>query len=335
MTQNDINNPHDKFFKAAFSIYSVAVACLKQFLPKDLLAKLNLDALEIDNNSYIKDELAEYFADIVWRCPYKHGDETLEIAFLFEHKSYKPSHPHFQLSDYLMEAYKSQVGQGRETLTPILPIVLYHGQAEWVKKPFESYFGKHLAPEVLPFLPRFDYVLINLADFSDEILSALEFVLLKKVLLLFKHYQDKEYLEVNYMKLIFDELGGIRHFEAFRYVETSGRYIATLMKITRVQFKEKVKTSAHNLKSEAMTFIDEFIEEGKEIGKEIGKDEQKHEFTVKLLNNTDWSFEKIADFTDTTVEYVQAIFDELSIEKLESDLDNSGQNETEQPPQSE
>ena len=97
---SELNNPHDKFFKGAFSMLAVTKPLLMQFLPKDLIDKFDLDSLEIDPNSYINDELKETFSDLVWSCRLKDGQQQRKIAFLLEHKSYKPAYPHFQINDF-------------------------------------------------------------------------------------------------------------------------------------------------------------------------------------------------------------------------------------------
>ena len=189
---NELNNPHDKFFKRALAIVAIARPMLENFLPKDLLDKLNLDTLEIDPNSYINDELKETFSDIVWACRIKNSNKKRKIAFLFEHKSYKPDYPHFQLIDYQRNSWRIQINEGQMPV-PILPIVFYHGVEKWVVKPFESYFGE-VEAEMLQFLPSFNYILINLQDYTEKQIRSINDILLQKTLLGFKFYKDKNYL---------------------------------------------------------------------------------------------------------------------------------------------
>ena len=107
--QKEINNPHDKFFKAVFGITSVVKPFLNQFVPKNVLDKLDFETLELESTSYLTDELSEFYADLVWRCQFKNSSRKVEIAFLFEHKSFKPSHPHFQLIDYKSNSWKQKL----------------------------------------------------------------------------------------------------------------------------------------------------------------------------------------------------------------------------------
>ena len=94
---NEINNENDKFFKGMMSLQIVVKDYIQQFVPKNILDKLDLDTLELDSNSYITDELSEFFSDMVWQCRYKKSGRRAKVSFLHEHKSYKPKYPHFQL----------------------------------------------------------------------------------------------------------------------------------------------------------------------------------------------------------------------------------------------
>jgi predicted transposase/invertase (TIGR01784 family) len=172
LPNNELNNANDKYFKGMMSLVGVVRAFAEQFLPRDVQDKLDLDTLEFDNTSYITDELSEFFADMVWKCQYKNGHQFAKISFLLEHKSYKPTHPHFQLLDYIRGAWRLQAGENKRP-TVIVPIVLYHGKEPWEYEPLDSYFGV-VEPELMRFLPSFDYILVNLQKYSDKVIKAFE-----------------------------------------------------------------------------------------------------------------------------------------------------------------
>ena len=60
---------------------------VREVFPNTLLAKPNLDTFTLTINSYVDPSQEEYFADIVYTCRYE-GEKPVEIAILFEHKSY-------------------------------------------------------------------------------------------------------------------------------------------------------------------------------------------------------------------------------------------------------
>ena len=308
---NDLNNPHDKFFKAAFSILSLAKSLILQFLPQDLLDKFDLETLEIDPNSYIDDELKETFSDLVWSCCLKENQQQRKIAFLFEHKSYKPTYPHFQINDYQRNSWKTQIAANKTPIA-ILPIVFYHGRDKWVVETFDKYFGE-VEAEMLRFLPCFDYVLINLQDYSDEYIKQIQSIFLQKTLLAFKHYFDKRYLELHILELLFNGYDNPKKEQTLSFFSIFIVYLSTVSGISRQQIIEKVNYSNNNLKPKAMSIIEEFIQEGKEIGKEIGEQigvyNEKKRMTI-FLYRKQMMFESIAEYVDLPIEEVKKIIAE-------------------------
>ncbi len=80
--KNKIDKPHDHFFRATFSKKLVAKEFLLNFLPKEIVSKLNLPTLELDNGTYIDDKLAENISDLVYTCEWQ-GKENIQVAINF------------------------------------------------------------------------------------------------------------------------------------------------------------------------------------------------------------------------------------------------------------
>ncbi len=57
----EIYNPHDKFFKETFSIRENVIDFLEGIFSEEIVKKLDLSTLSLDNNSYIDEELKEHF----------------------------------------------------------------------------------------------------------------------------------------------------------------------------------------------------------------------------------------------------------------------------------
>ena len=299
-TGNDLNNPNDKFFKAVFSIADIAKSFLEEFLPKDLLDKFDLKTLVIDPNSYITNELKEYFSDLVWSCRFKESNEERKVAFLLEHKSYRPAHPHFQLNDYQRSSWKMQIAAEQKPV-PIIPIVFYHGKEEWIYESFDSYFGT-VEPEMLRFLPCFDYILVNLQNFSDERIKQLRSVFLQKAFLSFKHYWDKNYLQLHIVELLFTGYDSIKKEQTTSFIRIMGVYLTAISGVSRKEVIEQAKKSKNNLKPEAMSIIEEFVNEGIEKGIEKGI-----EIAIIRLHIKGVSAENIADYMDYPLSDVKQI----------------------------
>ncbi|MBK8703315.1 MAG: Rpn family recombination-promoting nuclease/putative transposase [Saprospiraceae bacterium] len=129
--RQDIHQPHDKFFKEALSRLDIARDYIINFLPTNIRDKLHLGSLELSKDSYLTKELHKSFSDLVYKCTYGQGKQTISIALLFEHKSRPDRYIRLQLLRYMLNMWEAQ-RNNKIPLTPILPIVFYHGQQPWI-----------------------------------------------------------------------------------------------------------------------------------------------------------------------------------------------------------
>jgi predicted transposase/invertase (TIGR01784 family) len=169
MDKNLINS-HDRFFKKLFSRKEEVGEFVAKTFPPELVQKLDLTTLELDKTEYVDNNLKTSFSDIVYNC--KYGQDTqVKLSLLFEHKSYPESYPHFQLLGYMLKIWESQIKQ-KQNLTPIIPIIFYHGEKKWGKKAFNDYFTG-LDETLQKFIPSFDYQIIDTSNYTDEQLQKL------------------------------------------------------------------------------------------------------------------------------------------------------------------
>ncbi len=186
-----LDNLHDRFFKETFSRRRVVAALIDELLPSDLRQRLRPDTLELSNASFVDEDLGEHWADLVYECEYEAG-QTVRVALLLEHKSYRPERPHFQLLRYLMNAWQADLKQKRPPRL-VIPIVIYHGTATWTYAPLSSYFeGIGIDDTLRAYLPEFQYELLDVSRFSDEQILQLRdgFLALSAFLLKYSRIQD-------------------------------------------------------------------------------------------------------------------------------------------------
>ena len=220
---NQPNTPHDRLFKATFSIKSEAVLFVQHFLPKDISMFLDLESMQLQNASYTDKKLKNHFSDIIYSCKWYDSDKSVWLTLLFEHKSNPEKYPELQLLRYMLEGYESQLKQNNE-LSLILPIVLYHGKGKFNTKPFFEYLElPH--PRLGVFVPNFEFIMADLYRYTDEQLLAIGMSFLTSSLLLFKHKRDKEFVLNNYREIfIFVENYKSRQ-ETERFLETLILYV--------------------------------------------------------------------------------------------------------------
>lgn len=159
------DKPHDRFFKQTFSRTDITSDFLQAYLPETIRAKLDLSSLRRETDSYTDEQLSEHFADLIFSATF--DGQPVQVTLLLEHKSYPVKHPHFQLNRCMLNVWERQLKE-KVPLTPILPIVIYHGSNRWSKRPLSAYFPG-LVIESNPYLPVFDYVLIDLGTIEEKL----------------------------------------------------------------------------------------------------------------------------------------------------------------------
>jgi predicted transposase/invertase (TIGR01784 family) len=308
-----IKNPHDKLFKQTFSLVSQVTVFLEEFLPKDLLNRLNLKTLEIENVSFITGKLQEYFSDIIYSCHFKTGKKA-RIIFLLEHKSYADANLSLQLLRYLTEAYDSQLNKQEYNKIDVhIPIVIYHGEEKWKKKTLidlfnlpDSSFGA--------FVPTFDYLVVDLRTVTDNYLDRLERgYLIYGAFLLFKHKNDKQYFLQNFQKVFIFEKHKISEYDRKLFAESLINYINAIFKFSKKEvmtFQEMIEEAIEDQAYLPGSMIDQVITAQRRLKEAKGK--------ITLLNSIDvllslfrnvptWSDIKCAEISKATVKNTKAL----------------------------
>lgn len=265
----EITNPHDKFFKETFSVQGNVIDFLQGTLPKEILEKLDLSALAIDNNTYIDEELKEHFSDMVYSCVCK--NTKLKIALLFEHKSYPITYPHLQLLKYLLKIWETNVKQG-VGLMPVIPVILYHGKETWqVRMLTECFEG--IDEVFFRFIPEFEYLLTDLSRYTNEEIKNKAFhkASLEIALLLMRNILNEVELERNLSG--FFEIGKqyFEEEEGLRFLESVVRYLYNTTEIEAGKVVNTVKQLSEKGGGFVMTTAMKLIEKGKAEGRIEGK----------------------------------------------------------------
>jgi predicted transposase/invertase (TIGR01784 family) len=265
--------PHDEFFKASFGRKDVAVEYLQSMLPTELCQDLDLEQLERVNGSFVSSALQEYFSDVVYQCPLKSTAFKINPCFILEHKSKPESRPHLQLLRYMLDSWTEQLNQGHKQLTPIVPIVVYHGKQGWRKRKMRAYFGKKLPPSLLPYLPEFDYIFTNVRDLSNLQILELCHGLLINAFLMLKHIWEPEYIMEN-PQLVFINLNEPNNQQDFIVIMLA--YLLKNTEISREKVQNFVQTLPKALNPSVMSAYDLIIEEAVGEYKEMLEKERQH-----------------------------------------------------------
>ncbi|MBW1650417.1 MAG: Rpn family recombination-promoting nuclease/putative transposase [Deltaproteobacteria bacterium] len=262
----DIKNSHDKLFKETLSDISNARDYFRHYLPANILNIINLDTLEIRKDSFIDEELKEFFSDMLYSVQF--GKKAGYIYLLLEHKSFFDKDTPLKLLEYMVKIWKLHISQHKLPLPVIVPLVLYHGKDKWnIGNRFSELIDKYPA-RLKEYMPDFSYSLFDLSKWTDaEIKGG---VVLQAMLLLFKYIFDKKFLDkLPDIAILFGDIiekeRGLEAMEAlFRYI--SGNVEKSVEELNKVLFQSLPKGKEDII----MTLADQLRNEGMQQGMQQG-----------------------------------------------------------------
>ncbi|MEA3496553.1 MAG: Rpn family recombination-promoting nuclease/putative transposase [Bacteroidota bacterium] len=287
---NKIINTHDSFFKSLFSNKNGVKEFVSKTINPNIVENLDLNTLKIDNTEYLDNHLNSSFSDLVYNC--KYGKTDIKISLLFEHKSQPEKFPHFQLLGYMLQIWKLQIKQNEE-LTPVIPIIFYHGKKKWDNKGFENYFGQ-LDNEIQNFIPKFNYELIDTSTYSDnELKEHFDSIELQVGLLIMKNIFDEHKMleKIGLLSKQINEL--LQTEEGKHFFDSISVYMLNATKITSDKYKEIMENISTQAKQQFVSTAQKLRFEG--IKK--GIDQEKKEIAIKMISKG-YSNKTIIELTD-------------------------------------
>lgn len=117
--------------------------------------------------TYVNKELRRSVADLVYSCQRKDGRGSVEISLLLEHKSKPDRFTPVQIGGYLYSGYQQQIEDGRKQLSPIIPILFYHGKEQWTYRTLDDLFVD-LDEDLVGYIPKYDYIYHDLERLPEE-----------------------------------------------------------------------------------------------------------------------------------------------------------------------
>jgi len=194
MDDSKLPTPHNNFFHYALSHAKAAGDLIQTHLPASLVQLLDLNSLELQKDSFIDEDLRQSFSDLLYSV--RLGEPTGEpiegqIYLLFEHKSHSDPMTCFQLLRYIVRIWEQRLRNG-QSLCPVFPLVIYHGQKEWsASRSLEELIGG--PREVFEYGVRMSYPVLDIARIPDESLATDPF--LQSVLGLLKYSRRRDFEE--------------------------------------------------------------------------------------------------------------------------------------------
>ncbi|ETR73310.1 MAG: transposase YhgA family protein [Candidatus Magnetoglobus multicellularis str. Araruama] len=297
---NTIVNPHAMFFENVFSRLDIAADFIKNYLPSHIVNNLDLSTVQLERKSFINNQLKGSQSDLLYKIK-TIDNKLLFIYILLEHKSYIDRWVLFQLLGYIVQigdrerminkvkrkrkreenkANNRPENEGIETeyLTPVIPIIVYHGPEHWECSKYlsELYKGNDLYKE---FLPDFNFLVINLKNYDESQIKGI--VYLQVALLVMKYFFSDELFNKlpDILSLLADL---VQQKSTIDFLSIVLEYIGTNQRCDEDFLKESLDKAFENKGEEIMhtladklvnkySLADKWIDKGKREGKKEGK----------------------------------------------------------------
>ena len=312
--------PHDSFFKDVFGPGKGHLASLIPLLDTSLASRIDISSIKYIPGESIDEDLShstrtDLTASFLLSRAKVGGGEA-RIAFIFEHKSFRPQHIHISLLSLVSALLSRDLREGGSP-RPVIPVLLYHGRTPWKgQRRFSS--ALKISPELVPLLPDFELTIIDLSRFSDETLR--ERIVHPEPLVsltVMKHIFEPPSSVLGHLVRMIKTLSPPRDIMK-RIVNTTLHYISHVNKtqkpkeirtlFTTFLAEEKMPTVLDLLKEEG---IQEGIEKGIEKGVRIGIEKGQDKAITGLLQHSPLSPQQIASFLDVDLSRVLKLADSL------------------------
>lgn len=259
-------NPHDRFFKELFSQLDTATDFIRHYLPEHLVEAIDLTTLEIVKESFVDEELRQYFSDLLLRVKLTNGGEAF-IYILLEHKSSPDDLVALQLLIYLARIWQPNLRDKTKPLPLIFPVVFYHGEESWnVSRSFNALFDFGGLEPLREYAPEFKY---HLCDLSKIEVAKGE-ARLRAGLAVLKYSRSDEL--PSRLREIFETIRQLPEWRVMGYIRTVLKYLVNVKNNLTWEIVElELGTALPEQKGEIMkSLAEEWIEEGEQRGEQKG-----------------------------------------------------------------
>ena len=302
---NTLTKKHDPLSRKFLSDISVAKEFLTVHLAPELLAKCDLDTLQIESGSYIEPDLAVHYSDVVYRVELKEDKGTAFIYNLIEHQSSPDKLMPYRILRYQLAIIQKYLedNEGTELLPVVAALVFYNGSTS----PYPYYLDiadLFADKDIYCNAPLGKFKLVDLTIIDDnELLQHKKLALLE---ILLKHINDRNFAEI--IGIIVQALKvGLSAGIGESLLDGAFSYLMNAKETEEFrQLLNQIDKDIPNLKENVMTYAEELRREGEQRGEQRGEQKAQLEIAKNLLKSgVDRSI--VAEATHLTLEQINKL----------------------------
>lgn len=184
----------DASYKLLFSAPEVVRDLVLGFIPDKWLHSLDYSTLEKVPGSYVTDDLRHRADDVIWRV--KAEGSWVYLYLLIEFQSRVDPWMAVRMMTYVGLLYQDLIRRGEvlpeRKLPPVLPIVLYNGDAKWTAATDIAQLIPKAPGLVAKYLPKLEYLLIDENQYGEADLAGLKNLV--AAIIRFEHPENEQAL---------------------------------------------------------------------------------------------------------------------------------------------
>ncbi|HEV2851381.1 MAG TPA: Rpn family recombination-promoting nuclease/putative transposase [Thermoanaerobaculia bacterium] len=168
---------HDNGYKLLFSHAEMVADLLRGFIREDWVRELDFSSLERVGAGYVSDDLRNRESDIVWRLRWGRSERWVYVYLLLEFQSTVDPFMAVRVMTYLGLLYQDLIRQRLTPsgkLPPVLPVVLYNGNAPWGAAQDVAELVEAVPGGLERYQPRLCYCLLDEARIAVSELEPLQ-----------------------------------------------------------------------------------------------------------------------------------------------------------------
>ena len=268
-----LSTPHDRYFRETFARPEIARDFLRNYLPPEIRARLELSTLSLSKESFVDPDLRQHFSDLLYEIETV-GNDPGYVYLLFEHKSYPDPLTVFQMLRYCVRIWERalRADSSLTQLPPIIPLLVYHGEQTWnAPRDMIELLAGDEAFHI--YGPRFSCSLLDLSPWSETEIKGK--ILLRVVLQAFRSVRNPR-LGQEQLPQMLELLAQLTEKEsAVEYIQTLLVYLgAASPHLTAEEVQAALEETIAKEGEQLMpTLASKWFEEGLEQGIEQGREQ--------------------------------------------------------------
>lgn len=308
----EIKRSHDRFFRSIFGRPEHLQGLLENALPPTVVQTLDFTTLKVEPGTWIDRNHREHMSDIaasVELIKERGRNGPLHVYTLIEHKSYRDPAALLQLLRYMVQVWISEMRLASvRQLTPIIPVLVYHGPDGGIATTFTDLFGKHLPEALIPYLVTFQTEIMDLGRLehpptSGDPVSRAALWMMRTV----RRGIDETLIQ---LQVVFKDAEDQLYEDEYRSLFL---YLLETSELSTEVLHDKIEATIHQrrIKEGLLTTAEQLIKKGFEDGEQIGI--EKGEIAGRYRERQDLAREMIAagEAIEKVSRYTHLSLDEL------------------------